>query len=603
MRTGFIAAMLAAAVGMGGNALAQQGQVDDARLLAAGDQDDANWITFGQDYRNQRFSSLDQINRDTIGRLVPVWIYQTGIPGSTQTHPLVVDGVMYFSTPGCDVIAVNAATGDEIWRYRHRFANQIPRASSNRGVAVAYGRVYLATDDTRVIALDQATGEIVWDRTIAPYDASALVEPGRTDPGPLGFVLRAAPLAYGGHIVVGATGFEANDIGADYVRDMVAAGKDVAWEWLQANLGRRAFLFSLDAATGEEVWRWYGTPEEGWEGVYAETAPDGTPLNRDIAAERAAADRYGKAWAAGSTPTWMTPAFDPTTGTIFIGTGNPAPGSVDLARPGDNLYANGIVALDMATGALRWFFQEHPHGTYDATGQAMLVDAEIDGMRVPAVAECGKTGWCYMIDRSDGHLLFQSEAVVRHSNIFAAPTPEGVLVAPGGAGGVGVSPTSYDPDTGYLYVAAIDRPQKLTLTEIPPADGGPTLGYVQAESVPLAEAWGTLTALDMKNGGRIAWQVRTPQPLVGGTVATAGGLVFTGEANGHFDAFDAATGAALWTFQTGANVGAPPMTYAVAGRQFVAVATGAAMPAPGTPIAAGSPRPGGAIMVFALPQP
>src|SRR5690606_22403738 len=154
---GFIAAMLAASIGMGGNALAQQGQVDDARLLAAGDQDDANWITFGPDYRNQRFSSLHPINRDTIGRLVPVWLYQTGIPGSTQTHPLVVDGVMYFSTPGCDVIAVNAATGDEIWRYRHRFANQIPRASSNRGVAVAYGRVYLATDDTRVIALDQAT--------------------------------------------------------------------------------------------------------------------------------------------------------------------------------------------------------------------------------------------------------------------------------------------------------------------------------------------------------------------------------------------------------------------------------------------------------------
>src|SRR5690606_22948920 len=135
-----------------------------------------------------------------------------------------------------------------------------------------------------------------------------------------------------------------------------------------------------------------------------------------------------------------------------------------------------------------------------------------------------------------------------------------------------------------------------------PADGGPTLGYVQAESVPLAEAWGTLTALDMKEGGRIVWQVKTPQPLVGGTVATAGGVVFTGEANGHFDAFDAATGESVWTFQTGANVGAPPITYAVNGRQFVAVATGAAMPAPGTPIPPGSPRPGGAMMVFALPQ-
>ena len=573
---------------------ASTGAVDDQRLHAAAKAED-DWITFGRDYSNQRFAPLDAIDRSNVARLAPAWVYQLGTVGSTQTHPLVVGGVMYVSMPGNDVAAVNAATGDEIWRYYHKMRGALPHAPSNRGVAVAYGRVFEATDDARVIALDQATGKVVWDKVVLPFDPSALVPKGQKKPD-VQFVMRAAPLVIDGKVIVGATGFEANRFDDDFVKASIAAGTDVGTAWINANLGRRGFLSALDAQTGAEVWRWYTTKEDGWEGDYVATTPDGMPLHRDIAAEKAAAQPYKNAWAAGSNSAWMTPAFDPAAGLIFVGTGNPAPGDVDLVRPGDNLYANGVAALDATTGVLRWFFQEDPHGQYDATGQAVLLDAKAGGRTVPAVLECGKAGWCFVIDRASGKFLFRTDEVVPHQNTYSAgnSTPEGIPVAPGTGGAVTVSPVSYDPISGVVYVAGRHAPSIQTLVQIPNVPGGTALFKLVSKPVPPSQTWGTLTALDLKNGGHMLWQMKTPQPLVGGTLATAGGLVFAGEANGHFNAYDSATGKALWTYQTGANVGAPPMSYTVNGRQFVAVATGAA---PG----AGGLRPGGAILAFALP--
>jgi len=297
----------------------------------------------------------------------------------------------------------------------------------------------------------------------------------------------------------------------------------------------------------------------------------------------------------------MTPSVDPAAGLLFLGTANPAPGQPDTARPGDNLYANSVVALEAKTGKLRWYLQETPHGYFDATGQVALIDVPVNGQNVPAAVECGKSGWCYVVDRTTGKLVFRSDGVVRQMNMFAVPTPQGIMVAPGGGGGIGVSPVSYDPNTGYLYVAAIDRPEIQTLTKIAAVGGAPEVNYIKSQSVPPDQGYGTLTALDLRNKGKIVWQAKTKEPLVGGTVATAGGLVFTGEANGHFNAYDAKSGAPLWTFQTGANVGAPPITYSVGGRQYVAVATGAAATPDGQPIPAGALRPGGALMVFTLP--
>jgi len=589
-------------VATGGTARAQgtsAERVDDQRLLDASDQTDADWIMFGQDYRNQRFSTLAAIDRSNVGRLTPAWIYQSGIVGSHQTQPLVVDGVMYFTTPACDVIAVNAATGSEIWRYRHTFAP--PRTgASNRGAAVGYGKIYEATDDHRVVALDQASGKVVFDKLVPGFEPPASL--GHV-PASLSFTFRAPPLLYQGLVIITAAAFSGVPaITDDYVQGKVQAGQDVGMAIIQDNLGRRGFVAALDADTGDERWRFYTTPENGWEGSYRETAPDGTSLNRDIATERAVAERYSSAWASGGAVGHFTPALDTASGVLFIGTANPSEGAVPLARPGDNLYSNGILALDARTGTLRWFFQAVPHGgNHDVISQVTLFDAVVDGRTVPAVGAGAKTGYYYVVDRATGELLFQSEAIVTQSNLFTPPSEAGELVAPGEAGGVSVSPTSYDPNTGYVYVAAIDRPNRQVAVPIPAANGGPALSYIRSTAVPLAEASGTLTAIDTHHRGKIAWQVKTREPLVGGVLATAGGLVFIGEANGNFNAFDAATGASLWRFQTGANVGASVTSYAVDGRQFVAVATGAAAPADGVPIAPGALRPGGAMFAFAVP--
>jgi alcohol dehydrogenase (cytochrome c) len=566
-----------------------------AAFAAQAQSGNGDWPSFGRDGSNQRFAPFAGIDRGNVARLAPAWSYPLGTIGSAQTHPIVIGAIMYVGMAGNDVAALDAATGREIWRYRHVARRALPPIPSNRGVAVADGRVFEATDDARVIALDQATGKVIWDRTVAPYDASTLI-PNGAKKADVEFQFRAAPLLVDGMVIVGATGFEANRFDDAFVKASLDAGVDVGKAWIDANLGRRAFLVALDVETGVEMWRWYTTKQDGWEGSFADTSADGTPLNRDIAAEKAAAPLYKNAWAAGSNSTWMTPAYDAASGLIFIGTGNPAPGDVDLVRPGDNLYANGVTALDARSGALRWFFQESPHGQYDATGQAVLFAPTVDGRTVPAVLECGKSGWCFAIERANGKLLFRSDELVPHINPYAVPTPEGMRVSPAGGGAVSVSPISYDPDSGIAYVAARHAPVIQTRVRVPNVPGGPALFKIVNKPVPAAETWGTLTALDMKEGGRVLWQVKTPQPLVGGTLATAGGLVFTGEPNGKFNAYDAATGATLWSTETGAGVGAPPMSYVVDGRQFIAVATGRPAGEPPT-------HPGGTIRVFALPAP
>ena len=215
------------------------------------------------------------------------------------------------------------------------------------------------------------------------------------------------------------------------------------------------------------------------------------------------------------------------------------------------------------------------------------------------VGQAGKTGWFYVLDRRDGKLIYKSEAFVPQQNQFKAPTPEGIDIAPGGAGGASWSPVSYDERTGLAYVAALHMPMRYTVKEVPATDIAPAIRYTTLEVTP-GPTWGLLSAIDTRARGRIRWQVKTPQPLVGGVVATAGGLVFCGEPNGRFGAYDAGPGERLWSFQTGAAVGAPPISYAVEGRQFVAVSTGAASPPAGVAVAPGADRPGGAVIGFAL---
>lgn len=560
---------------------AQSGTVDDARLLgAAGDRE--GWLTYGRDYGNQRFSPLDQIQTGNVQRLRPAWIFKSGVNATFQATPIVVDGVMYLSLPFNHVVALDAANGKELWRYQHkRRTDKMCCGPANRGVAVAYGKVFLGTVDARLIALDQKSGKPVWDVPLVEHTAG---ETERTeqlaadDPlrkarvsGSTGVGASMAPLAFRGKVIIGITG-----VGFGLHLDADRPGAPVgAVVGIAGQSQRAGFYAAFDAQTGRKLWQFDSTSSSKWEGEYRATTPDGAALERDIPQEKAAAARYRDAWKRGGGSAWTTPAVDPQLGLVFVGVGNPSPQMDDVTRPGDNLYTVSLVALDVETGALRWYYQQVPHDMwgYDVASPPLLIDVQDGGANVPAVAQAGKTGWLYVLDRRNGRLLYKSEAFVPQSNLFKRPTTEGVVISPGGAGGASWSPLSYDARTGLVYVPALHMPIRYTVREIPATADKPALRYTALEPVD-GPRWGTLSAIDTRERGKIRWQVKTPDPLVGGVLATAGDVLFAGEGNGNFSAFHARTGERLWQFDCGAGVNAPPVTYRIDGKQYVAVAAG-----------------------------
>ena len=582
-----------------GSGIAAGGEVDDARLLAAGS-DHANWLTYGRDYANQRFSELTQVNASTVTRLIPRWIYQSGVASTFQATPIVVDGVIYLSLPFDHVVAVDARNGHELWRYEHkRRTDKMCCGPANRGVAVAYGKVFIGTVDARLIALDQRTGKPVWDKPLAgdlsgkaeTTDELAAADPLRKQrvSGTTGVGANMAPMVYKGKVIIRITG-----VGYGLHLESDRPGAPVGTVVGFAGESQRAgFYAAFDAATGERIWQFDSTPARGWEGEFRTTTADGAPLDRDIAQEKASLARYPDAWKRGGGSAWTTPAVDPELGLIYLGIGNPSPQMDDITRPGDNLYTVSLVALDAETGKLRWYYQQVPHDMWglDVASPPVLFDAEVAGRHIPAVGEAGKTGWFYVLDRRDGKLLYKSEAFVPQHNQFRRPTPEGIVIAPGAAGGASWSPVSYDPRTGLAYVAAMHLPTRYSVHEIPATAEKAAVRYTMLDLAG-GPSWGTLTALDTRANGRIRWQVKTAQPLVGGVLATAGDLVFTGEGNGDFSAFDSKTGERLWQFNCGAGVNAPPVTYELDGVQYVVVAAGGS--------AIFGYRQGDALMAFAL---
>jgi glucose dehydrogenase len=261
---------------------------------------------------------------------------------------------------------------------------------------------------------------------------------------------------------------------------------------------------------------------------------------------------------------------------VIFSTGNPNPDLSGTDRAGDNLYTDSIVALDVNTGQLRWYYQEVKHDVwdYDAVSNVVLFDVEENGTTVPAAGEAGKVGWVFIVDRTNGRLIRKSDPYVMMSkNMFSMPTKVGVDMLPGANGGAEWSPPAYSPQTHMLYVLAMD--QLMRFTTEPPAQskGQIRLGsaFTNVEKNGIQD--GPLVAVDV-NTGKIAWQYKAPQPLIGGALATGGNLVFMGEGNGWFDAFDARNGDLLWRYQLGAGVNAPPITYQVNGEQYIAVAAG-----------------------------
>ena len=271
----------------------------------------------------------------------------------------------------------------------------------------------------------------------------------------------------------------------------------------------------------------------------------------------------------------MTPAVDPATDTLFIMVGNPSPDLDGSVRPGDNLYTESMVALDVKTGSYKWHYQYVPHDVWDldAVSPAVLFETTAGGRRVKVVGHAGKTGWFYIHDRATGKLIRRSQAFVPQDNMFAQPTDTGVRMLPGANGGSEWSPVAYSPDTQMVYVLGLHQPMNY-ITHAAPFDRGKLWLGSAFVAIPTEEQWGTFTAIDV-NTGKIAWQNKLPDPLIGGALATAGGLVFTGgDGTGNFYAFDARTGKELWRFQCGAGVNAAPISFEVDGEQFIAVAAG-----------------------------
>jgi PQQ-dependent dehydrogenase (methanol/ethanol family) len=525
----------------------------------------ADWPTYGGNAWNQRWSTLKQIDTRNVARLVPRMVLQTNVGrlGSFETTPIVVGNMMYVTTAYNEAtIAYDLTARKEVWRYEHKLGVTLTCCGpNNRGVAVGNGLVFEGTMDAHLLALDSKTGKVRWDVEVA-------------DPA-AGYSITHAPLIVGHNVIIGVSGGE---------------------------YGIRGHVTAYDAATGKQAWRWYSIPApkgdptfdekapNGWWGTWAPKAED-SDLHRDIAKEKADSAKYADAWKTGGGGVWMTPAYDKESNTIFLAVGNPSPDLDGSVRPGDNLYTDAIVALDGTSGKTKWYYQTIPHDVWDLDAVSPPVVTTLAGKKV--VVHAGKTGWLYVVDAATGKLVRKSEAFVPHENMFALPSEKGTRMLPGANGGSEWSPIAVDPTLDYAFVAALHQPMNYITHTAPYERGRLWLGSAFV-AIPGEEQYGLYSAIDLKSG-KIAWQNKVPQPMMGGSLATAGGLAFTGEGNGNFNAYESKTGKLLWQFNAGAGCNAAPMTFTHGGEQFIAVACGGNFQL-SYPL-------GDAIMVFGLPKP
>jgi alcohol dehydrogenase (cytochrome c) len=531
-----------------------------AAAIATPAQAQGNWTTYGGTDWNQRWSTLARITTSNVSRLVPRMLFQTGTSklGSLETTPLVVDGTMYVTTPYSEaIIAYDLRTNKQLWRQEPKIGTTITCCGPvNRGVAVGGGSVFVGTLDARLLAFDARTGKPKWDVEVA-------------DPT-FGYSITMAPLIVGEHVIVGVSGGE---------------------------YGIRGHLDAYDMATGKQVWRWYSIPApgddpvatNGWWGTWATHAED-ADLHRDIAREKADSTKYADAWKTGGGGVWTTPSYDKASNTIYATVGNPSPDLDGSVRPGDNLFTDGIVAIDATTGKTKWYYQTVPHDVWDLDATSPSAITELGGKKV--VLHAGKTGWLYVVDAATGKLVRKSQNFVPHENMFALPTAKGTRMLPGANGGSEWSPISVNPKLGYAFVAALHQPMNYITHTAPWEKGRLWLGSAFV-AIPGEEQYGLFSAIDLKTG-KIAWQNKVPQPMMGGSLSTAGGLTFTGEGNGNFNAYDSRTGKLLWQFNAGAGCNGTPMSFELDKEQFIGMACGGNFQL-SYPL-------GSAILIFGLPK-
>ena len=409
-------------------------------MLDASEADKNNWLHSNMAYSNSRFYPAKEINISNVHKLRPAFIFQTEVKESMQTSAIVMNGVMYITTSYNHVYALDAVTGKQFWHYKHKMGpiTTYCCGPNNRGVAIADGHVFMGTLDARLVALDAKTGGVVWDTQIA-------------DPE-LGYSETMAPVAVDGKVLIGTNGGE---------------------------YGVRGFVKAFDAKTGKLIWTAYSIPEKGHEGVWATHDATGRNMLRDIAAEKKMlADRGGDFYQTLGGGVWMTPAVDRKTKTVYFVAGNPSPDLYGAIRPGDNLYTNSIVAVDLDTGAYKAHFQYIAHDVWDldAVSPVILTEAKNkDGKMVPVAIHGGKTGHVYVHNRKDLSLIRFSEAMVPQENMWVLPTPEGVRMLPGANGGVEWSPMAVNSSLRLAFAANLHQP--MTYHSKPPNIQGASCGW------------------------------------------------------------------------------------------------------------------------------
>jgi len=497
--------------------------------------DSNNFLHTNGNYDQTRYHPSSQINLETVGRLKLAWTFQTEIKESMEVSPIVVNGIMYVTTSFNHVYALNAETGKQIWHFEHEMGpiTTYCCGPNNRGVAAYGDKVYMGTLDAKILALDAKTGKLVWETQIA-------------DPE-LGYSETMAPTAVDGKILIGTNGGE---------------------------YGIRGFVKAYDSETGKLLWTFHTIPENSV-GVWATHDATGRDLLRDIEAEKEALKRLGDPYKTLGGGVWQNMAIDRDTDTVYFVVGNPSPDLYGAIRPGDNLYTNSLVAVDLDSGQYKCHFQYIAHDVWDldAVSPPILMPVEDNnGNTVKGVLHGGKTGYVYVHRARDCSLIRHSAPMVSQEGRWTLPTKTGARMLPGANGGVEWSPMAVDPGLGLVYAINLHQPMTYHVEETPYPGGKLWLGGA-FKVIPTEEQWGNVTAVDY-NTGDIAWKVKTQQPMIGGILATGGGLVFTGEGNGMFRAYNSENGELMWQHKAKAGVNAPPSSYNVNGRQYIVVAAG-----------------------------
>jgi alcohol dehydrogenase (cytochrome c) len=487
-----------------------------------------NWTSYNGDYSGRRYSGLKEINKFNVSQLRAAWVFHPGNSQRLEATPVVVRGVMYVTSAN-DVFALDARTGRSLWHYSRPISSGLlddAAAHKSRGVAVWDNFVYSQTDDAHLLCLDARSGNLLWDVQIA----DKVKQYGGT----------SAPLVVKDEVVVGTSGGDS---------------------------GVRGFLAAYDAKTGKFKWRLWTIPAPG------EFGSDSWP---------------GDLYLHGGATTWMPGTYDPELDTLYWTTSNAAPDFDGTVRSGDNLYTACVLAIDATTGKLKWYFQFTPHDVYDydANETPVLVDVEENGSTRHLLLQANRNGFFYVLDRSNGKFLRATpflEKITWANGIDASgrpllsgkvPSPEGTAICPGIVGATNWFSPSYNPDTGLLYVMALENCD-LYFSKTKAFTQGETFYSTGTKRSPEGHSQKILLALSPTDGKKV-WQY--PQvgggKSWGGTLTTAGGLVFFCDDASSLEAVDAENGHALWYFNTGQSFAASPMTYAVNGTQYVAISAG-----------------------------